>query len=83
MAMTEPMKFSLELLGLPVTVVFSPNVVPGLHRFDFHSNQAPAPFSLVGHRIHFQWAEAVQAKGVEAYASEWITEQAAHRLLSP
>ena len=81
--MIETHAFTLDLLGLPVRVVFTANVGPGLHRFDYHSDIAPSPFSLIGHRIHIAFHEAVQARGIEQYAMDWIEEQSAHRLAKP
>lgn len=81
--MIETHSFTLSLLGLPVRVVFTANVGPGLHRFDFHSDIVPSPFSLIGYRIHIAFHEAVQARGIEQYATEWIEEQSAHRLGRP
>lgn len=78
--MTKPVNFTLDLLGLPVRVTFTPNAGPGLHRYDFRTDHAPSPFSFVGHRVHIAFQEAVAAKGIEVYAAEYIAEQSAHRL---
>jgi hypothetical protein len=79
--MTEPVNFTVDLLGLPIRVTFTPDAGPGLHRYDFRTDDVPSPFSLIGHRVHIAFHEAVAARGIEVYAAEYIAEQAAHRLL--